>query len=244
MFRALLTYASAWIPAEKRWRMIRALECCPPLFIVVMRIRHLEWQIVDRAADLVIEGYQSSGNTFARKAMEAANPGARLASHIHSWAHVCHARMLRKPVVVLLRAPEDAIASHMVRMGLDDPRRELTRYATFYRGVERIRARCVIAPFPEVTTRYGDVIRRVNDTFGTSFVPFDHDDPALTEAIFAEMDREMESIDSIWKVARPREERAAATAAVRARLQAPELSAALARCQGLYQRLLRSAEGR
>src|SRR5256714_6089658 len=98
-----------------------------------MRPRHPEWFLVNAGTDVVIESYQSCGNTFARKAMEHATPRARVASHSHSWANVARGLRLRKPVVVLLRHPLDAVASHAVRMRLDDLDRELRRYRHFYR---------------------------------------------------------------------------------------------------------------
>ena len=227
------------VPPGVRAAGVRVLENVPPAYCAIMRRRHPEWLVVDRRCDLVIEGYQSSGNTFARKAVEYANPGIRLGSHVHRWAHVAQAQLLRKPVLVLLRQPEDAIASHLVRMELDDVGGELRRYAAFYRGVARIRrAGLVVGTFEDVTRRYGTVIDRINERFGTSFVPFDHEDPAATVAIFAEMEREMESIGASWRVARPREERKVATDVARERLRAPEHGAAFDACRRAYDALI------
>jgi hypothetical protein len=216
----------------------RALEFVPPAYCAVMHRRHPEWRTVDRSADLVIEGYQSSGNTFARMAAEYTNPGLDVASHVHSWAHVAQARLVGKPVVVLLRDPEDAISSHVVRMELADVDHELRRYRTFYRGVWPLRSQVVLAPFEMVTTRFGDVVDAVNRRYGTSFRPFDHHDPAATEAIFEQMEREMASIGAQWRVARPRPERQAATEAVRESLREVERGRALAGCRAAYERLL------
>src|SRR5438132_3094774 len=125
------------VAASSRARTLAAdlLEYVPGAYCSVMRRRHPEWFLVDADTDLVLEGYQSCGNTFARKAMEHANPTARIASHSHSWANIAHGLRLGKPVVVLLRAPLDAVASHAVRMRLDDLDRELRRYRQFYRRV-------------------------------------------------------------------------------------------------------------
>src|ERR671917_1161141 len=112
-----------------------------------MRRRHPEWFLVDADTDLVIEGYQSCGNTFARKATEHANPDARIASHSHSWANVARGLRLGKPVVILLRPPLDAIASHAVRMRLDNLDRELRRYHRFFRKVAGATDNVVVTPF-------------------------------------------------------------------------------------------------
>ena len=107
------------------------LESLPVAYCAVMRSRHPEWFLAGAGTDVVIEGYQSCGNTFARKAMEHSNPSVRIASHTHSWANVAVGLRLGKPVIVLLRQPLDAVASHAVRMRLDDLDPELSGYPRF-----------------------------------------------------------------------------------------------------------------
>jgi hypothetical protein len=219
------------------------LEHAPAAYCSVMRRRHPEWFLADASTDLVMEGYQSCGNTFARKAMEHANPGARIASHSHSWANVARGLQLDKPVVVLLRPPLEAIASHTVRMRLDDIDRELRRYLRFHRRAQAAADSVVLAPFDVTVNRFGDVIDEVNRRFSTSFKPFDHDDPGAKAQVFEEMEREAAStpseLDRMWRIARPNEERKEATREMQARIAAPPHAPALARCQAVYDRLLR-----
>lgn len=229
--------------ARVRTLAIDLLEQVPSVYCSVMRRRHPEWFLVDADTDVVIESYQSCGNTFARKAMEHANPKVRIASHSHSWANVARGLQFGKPVVILLRPPLDAIASHAVRMRLDDLHRELRRYDRFFGRVAEVADRVVLAPFEVTSKRFGDVIRAVNARFGTDFVVFDHDDPAATGEVFAEMDREAASspseLDRMWRVARPNSDRAAATQEMKSRLASPPHRAALARCEAVYEQLLR-----
>jgi hypothetical protein len=219
------------------------LELAPGAYCSVMRRRHPEWVLVDASTDVVIESYQSCGNTFARKAMEHANPRARIASHSHSWANVARGLRLGKPVVVLLRHPLDAVASHTVRMRLDDLDGELRRYHRFFRRVTGVADSVVLAPFDVTVNRFGDVIAEVNARFRTRFAPFDHTDPAAKAAVFEEMDREALSspaeLDRLWRVARPNADRAEATRDVKARLSSEAHQPALARCEALYDQLLR-----
>src|SRR3954451_6340013 len=165
--------------ASSRTRTLASdlLECLPSAYCSVMRRRHPEWFLVDGSTDIVIEGYQSCGNTFARKAMAQANPTLRIASHSHSWANVARGLRLGKPVVVLLRPPLDAVASHAVRMRLDDLDGELRRYQRFYRRVSERPGAVVIAPFDMAVNRFGEVIGEVNARFSTRFNVFDHTDP-------------------------------------------------------------------
>jgi hypothetical protein len=219
------------------------LEQVPSVYCSVMRRRHPEWFLVDGDTDIVIESYQSCGNTFARKAMEHANPQVRVASHSHSWANVSRGLRLGKPVVVLMRHPIDAVASHAVRMHLDDVDRELHRYHRFFDRVTRLADRVVLAPFDVTVNRFGDVIAAVNSRYGTGFRIYDHTDPAAKAAVFEEMDREALStpaeLDRVWRVARPNAARAEATLEMKERLRGELHRPALIRCLAAYDRLLR-----
>ena len=217
------------------------LEYLPGAYCAVMRSRHPEWFLVDAGTDVVIEGYQSCGNTFARKAMEHSNPSVRIASHTHSWANVARGLRLGKPVIVLVRAPLEAVASHAVRMRLDDLDHELHRYHRFYRRVAARSGSVVVAPFEMTVDRFGDVIRALNTRAGTTFTTFDHDNPSSKSEVFNEMEGEVRSsapeLDLTWRIARPNPDRKEATRGVQARL-VEEHPTALRRCQNVYERLL------
>jgi hypothetical protein len=218
------------------------LEYVPGTYCAVMRRRHPEWFLVDDTSDVVVEGYQSCGNTFARKALEQANPSLRIASHCHSWANVARGLRLGKPVVVLLRPPLDAVASHAVRMRLDDLDRELRRYHRFYRRVSTVTGSVVLAPFEMTVDRFGDVVRALNARFATSFKPFDHTDPGAKAVVFEEMELEALStpseLDRMWRIARPSADREEATRVMRARLGGLAHRSPLARCQAVHEELL------
>jgi hypothetical protein len=221
-------------PAAARTLAADLLEYLPGAYCSVMRRRHPEWFLVDDRTDIVIEGYQSCGNTFARKAMEHANPGLRIASHSHSWANVARGLRLGKPVVVLLRPPLEAVASHAVRMRLADLDRELRRYRRFHRRAVAAGDAVVLAPFPVTVDRFGEVIEAVNTRYGTAFEPFDHHDPGAK----AEVLSTPSELDRMWRIARPNAERKEATREMQARLTAPPFGAALARCQAVHDRLI------
>lgn len=238
----LLRTIDMHLPAAARTLAVDLLEFVPAAYCSAMRRRHPEWFLADAGTDLVIEGYQSCGNTFARKAMEHANPTARIASHSHSWANVARGLQLRKPVVVLLRPPLEAVASHAVRMRLEDLDRELRRYRRFYHRAQAAGAGVVLAPFPVTVDRFGEVIDAVNRRYSTSFEPFDHHDPGAKAEVFEEMEREARStpseLDRLWRIARPNAERKEATRDMQIRLAAPPFQAALTRCQTLHDRLV------
>ena len=232
------------LSAAARTRAVDLLEQVPGAYLPVMRRRHPEWFLVGADTDLVIEGYQSCGNTFCRDAMEYANPEIRIASHVHSWTHVARGLQLGKPVMVLLRPPLDAVASHAVRMRLDDLDRELRRYHRFYRRVSTMAESVVVAPFDMTATRFGDVVERVNARFSTRFNVFEHANPAAVDAVFGRMELVARTDptpgDRMWRIARPSTEREEATRAMRARLSGERYRPALARCEALYEDLATS----
>jgi hypothetical protein len=174
--------------------------------------------------------------------MEHSNPSVRVASHTHSWANVARGLRLGKPVIVLIRAPLEAVASHAVRMRLDDLDHELRRYHRFYRRVAARSGSVVVAPFEMTVNRFGDVIRALNRRAGTTFAVFDHDDPATKSGVFDEMEGEVRSsaseLDLSWRIARPNPDRQEATRVMQARLL-DEHTAALRRCQNVYEKLLK-----
>ena len=69
-----------------------------------------------RDSALVIEGFPRSGNTFSVAAFQIANgPQPHLGRHLHGAPHLLRAKRLGIPAVALVRAPEDAVPSYLVR---------------------------------------------------------------------------------------------------------------------------------
>ena len=118
----------------------------------------------------------------------------------------------------------------------------MRRYRRFYRRAAAAGDAVVLAPFQVAVDRFGEVIEAVNTRFTTAFKPFDHHDPATKAEVFEEMEREALStpseLDRLWRIARPNDERKEATREMQARLTAPPYRAGLARCQGVYDRLI------
>lgn len=119
--------------------------------------------------DLLIEGFPRSANTFAAWAFMLANPGCKLAHHVHTRAHVLLAIRRRKPALILMRPPEDAVRSLLVRRLEVTPGIALRRYIGFYEGVEPYAEHLVFARFDTVINDYNRVIEAVNKRFNTQF---------------------------------------------------------------------------
>jgi hypothetical protein len=93
--------------------------------------------------------------------------------HLHGAPHILRAVRLHLPTVVLIREPADAVASYLIRRPSLTPADALLEYLDFYRTAWRVRDGFVVALFDDVVSDFGAVTRRVNDRFGTSFVPYE-----------------------------------------------------------------------
>lgn len=139
---------------------------------------------VSRDTDLVVEGYPRCGNSFAAHTiMNRVGPKWRFAHHVHLPAQIEMGVRWARPVLVLIRAPEDATVSY-VGLQLQSGRRqgkfadlsdadlalrlrEATRYyIRFYEHVLAIKGEYVMAPFHNVTRNLGGVIKILNERFG------------------------------------------------------------------------------
>jgi len=207
----------------------------PRLYLALARHRYGD-RVLGPRTDVLIEGYPRSANTFAVAAFEMAQERpVTVAHHLHAAAHVAAAVEAAVPVILLVRRPEDAIASVIARKPSVDPALAARTYLRFYDGVADVLDRCVVAEFGDVVGDFGRVIERTNARFGTSFTPFVHTDENVRRC-FAEIEagnRARSGAAGVAEaaVARPSEERARTAAEARARVAAlpPELRRSLTR---------------
>lgn len=189
---------------------------------------------------LVIEGFPRSGNTFSVAAFQIANgPQLHLGRHLHGAPHLLRAERLGVPAIALVRAPEDAVPSYLVRRGGLHAEDALVEYLDFYRTAWRARDAFVVGLFDEVTSDFGTVIDRVNVRFGTSFARYEA--TPENEAAAFELVEEMNRLECRGEVVeshvgRPSAERDARKAEIAASLERPRAVELLGRAQELYGR--------
>lgn len=141
------------------------------------------------ATELCIEGFLRAGNTFTVIAFQhAQREPVSVAHHVHAAGAVIAAVRLRTPTLILIRPPEQSVLSYVVRWPELTIGQALRGYARFYRPLLPYRDEFVVGRFEDVTSDLGRVIRRVNDRFGTNFVPFEPTEANLA-AVREEMDR-------------------------------------------------------
>jgi len=196
--------------------------------------------VVTQETQLVMEGFPRSANSFARVAFNRAqSERVRIAYGLHVPAQVILAARWRIPTLVLIRKPEDAVLSFAVRdpISVDQA---LRYYLSFYETVEEYRDAYVLGRFEEVTEDFGQVIRRINERFGTTFSEFRHDERNV-DAVFARMERNSRKRfgGMSWenKVSLPFASREKKKREVGYDLDSPRRRALIARAETVYDRL-------
>jgi hypothetical protein len=130
-------------------------------------------RFVSNDTDIVIEGFPRSGNTFAVAAFTIAqNRSVKFARHTHKVMQIVRAVELNVPTLVLIRPPADAVVSLTIRHPYISLQQGLRIYIRYYKGVKPYRQGYTLAKFENVITDFGQVIKQVNDQFGTGFEMF------------------------------------------------------------------------
>jgi hypothetical protein len=237
--------ASLWL---EKWLQIHA-GAHPAVFFGLYRLLRPR-QDRSRAATpdklVVIEGFPRSGNSFARRAFIMAQDETfdvtRIAHHLHVPAQVIRAARWRIPTLVLIRNPKDAVLSLVIRdpISVDQA---LRYYVSFYETAEKYRDAYVLGLFEEVTGDFGQVIRRMNEKFGTTFSLFRHNEQHVDE-VFARVERNSKKRfgKTSWenKVSRPFAAREKLKREVGYELQSPRRRALISRAETVYDRLISS----
>jgi hypothetical protein len=140
--------------------------------------------VIGPATEVVIDGYTRCASTFAVYAFQLAQERpVRMAHHLHAPAQLIAAAKAGLPTIVVIRDPEGAILSQVVRepgVALQDA---LWAYTRFYARLQPYRSAYVVADSTEVTTDFASVVRRLNARFGTSFGEFEHTEENLERCL-------------------------------------------------------------
>jgi hypothetical protein len=227
----------------EKWLQIHAGGHPSIYFRLYRLLRQDLSRIVTPDTQLVIEGFPRSGNSFARRAFVMAQNESfdktRLAHHMHVPAQVVRAVQWQIPTLVLIRKPRDAVLSFAVW----DPisvEQALRYYISFYETSEKYRDAYVLGLFEEVTEDFGQVIKHINDKFGTTFFLFRHDEENVSK-LFAGMEEQARKKygETLWerKVQRPAADRERIKDEIEYDLENPKRKKLIARADAVYERL-------
>jgi hypothetical protein len=160
-----------------RWALRSRIAESPGLYLPLAKVKY--WRPGPRAVDgyteLVIDGFTRSAITFAVFAFQLAQDRpVRLAHHLHAPAQLIAAARRGVPALVVVREPEGAVLSAMIREPYLTARTALVAYSRFHERLLPYRQALVVGDFVAATSDLGAVIRTVNGRFGTRFQEFEH----------------------------------------------------------------------
>ena len=178
------TPVRTWTVAGSTRHMTRRVMARYPAIYLPLSRRRQPQSTIGPETQLVIDGFTRSASTFAVVAFQLAqNDHVRVAHHLHAPAHLLAATRARLPTLMAIRPPRDTVLSAAIREPTVPISQWLRSYADFYRRLEPVLDRMVVASFESVTTDMGGLIDRVNERFATSFVRFE-DSAESAEAVF------------------------------------------------------------
>jgi hypothetical protein len=240
--------ASLWL---EKWLQIHA-GGHPTVFFGLYRLLRTSKDLqraVTPDKQVVIEGYPRSGNSFARRAFIMAQDETfdvmSIAHHLHVPAQVVRAAQWHIPTLLLIRKPKDAVLSLVIRdpISVDQA---LRYYISFYETSEKYRDAYVLGLFEEVTEDFGQVIKRMNDKFGTTFSLFHHDEENVS-SLFAGIEAHARNKygETLWerKVQRPDAARERIKDEIEYDLENPRRKKLIARAEAVYDRLTNPMRG-
>lgn len=173
----------AALPHRARYNFVTFVSTRPRLYYGIRRLSsRTDPLCIGRDTEIVIEGYPRSANSTTVYGFLDRQPKAvRVAHHKHHAAQLLRAVEWAIPAVLLVRAPRQAAISNLAlaaearersgdakKPGLEEVD-VIRSWVAFYHAVLPVLDRLVIAPFEEVTSDIGPMIRAVNTRFGADF---------------------------------------------------------------------------
>jgi hypothetical protein len=174
------------------WEMKTILAEHPVVAVPLARLRG-HGDVVDDRTEIVIEAFARSALSYAVAAFRLAQEPrvVRVSHHTHSPSNLVAGIRRRIPAMLIVRRPEDAILSYVIKTPTTPMSAALRGYVRFHRSLLAHRNDLVVGTFEQITDDLASVILRVNERFGSSFGEFEptHDNVA----------RVFREIDDDWK---------------------------------------------
>lgn len=224
----------------RRFRLLVATR--PNLYTCYARARRLPFQITDKT-QVLVDSYPRSANSFFEAAFVKAHGGRlNVAHHSHAAGQVLAGVKRGLPCIVLVRAPEAAIASFYDMNGGDFPIELCTReYVAFYHALAPVMDRLIIVETATLEARFYDLMKFLRDRYGLDVACYVIDGDTR-KALFEDVDatgraRNGFSAERYSDKRSPREkqERQDQLAAIRDLISTPKNAAELSRAQSLYE---------
>ena len=157
-----------------RWGIRSRFALYPSLYLSLARMKYGE-AVLAPDTKLLIDGFTRSGVTFAVVAFNVAQRTPVPVAHtLHAPAHVIAAVRQGVPSLVVVREPEAAVLSAVIREPNVTIEQALRSWIRFHNAIRPYREGFVVGLFDRVVDDYGSVIDEVNGRFGSAFDRFEH----------------------------------------------------------------------
>jgi hypothetical protein len=191
--------------------------------------------------DVIVDGYPRSANSRLACAIEVAAPNLRVRSHTHQMAHVRQAIVWhRKPAIVVIRKPEDAIPSCAFHQRWSIS--YATRYYEMYYGqlLDLIGQRdLLVVDFDTVLSRLNATLQAIRARYPSTLPA-----PQIPEDLEAQTNRKIRELpwgENPLSVSLPDAERAPWVQRLKDEFNDASGSACLRRIDEIYDRVMSSS---
>jgi len=210
----------------------------PSLYSLLTKFGDGYGKLAYSETEVVIEGFPRSANTFAFLAFKLSQKeNLKIAHHKHSITQLLLAKQYNIPTILLIRHPEQAVVSFVIREPCISLKSAFKYWIIFYKKLLKYKEFLVIADFEEVTTDFGKVIERVNQRFDTQFEKFEHTTKNI-EQCFEKMEAYQNQVNEN-SIARPSLERKQKKEELRIKLSDPSLQSLKREANQIYNRYFR-----
>lgn len=177
------------IPRGYAWTIRTWLLSTPGLAGAYIRINPLlRPRRVTRSTTLAIDGFPRSANGYVSYALAMLLPDdALLSTMTHAPHTVRAAARMGRPCVLLIRQPDDVVASILTYDLRQTAEAMFRAYAIYYEAVQRASSRVVVADFAEATHDIASVARRLEERYGMG-IPEERARALRPEQVFARLD--------------------------------------------------------
>jgi hypothetical protein len=148
---------------------------------------------VHRGTKILVDGFPRSANTWTSFAFQELVGHGEVASHLHSSQSIRIAARLGVPCVLLVRDPDDAVASLLTFDTGLQVKTAFRAYARYYEVAAKAKRGVVVIDFKTAVSDFPEVVRRVNARYGTTF-PVDAAAALDRDKIFDRIDRESKEV--------------------------------------------------
>lgn len=192
---------------------------------------------------LLVDAFPRCGNTFLYHLLrETQKPEIRIAHHMHSAGHLALGEQLGVPTVTILRKPQAACISYIIRNSKVTAKQSLLDYLYFHTTLARLSG-VLIIPFERLVKETDDVLRQISQQY--SVVQHATVDAEVLENVAQRVSvadkrdrvRRNDSRNAQFTAGKPNASRASLKAQRGEEIDAyPKL---LSRCNDIYEQILR-----